>query len=306
MPSILFKPRIQLIDSNGDPVVGGYIYTWAAGTSTPKNTYDDYALTTPNPNPIRTGNDGTPSNGGTPIDVYLDGAYKIDIRDANNVSFAGYPVDNVISLSDFDFSGLTASVADLNSTTTTGLLKTANYAIQLTDRGKTILASASAGKIDINLLAVLTAQNGYRITIKKVDTSLNEVEVISSIPELIEGRTSYILYDYNDFIEILCNGSGWKVVASQIRGTIVGLTAAPSPVLSLTDNFKTFNCDASGGSFTIPLPASASVAKGYMISFKKIDSSENTITIRADGSEKIDGLGTIILTGYNEFFGLKN
>ena len=122
MPSILFKPRIQLIDSNGDPVVGGYIYTWAAGTSTPKVTYDDYALITPNPNPIRTGNDGTPSNGGTPIDVYLDGAYKIDIRDANNVSFAGYPVDNVISLSDFNFDGLTASIADLNSTTTTSLL----------------------------------------------------------------------------------------------------------------------------------------------------------------------------------------
>lgn len=300
MPSLLFEPRIQLIDSNGDPIVNGYIYTYAAGTSTPKDTYDDYAATIVNPNPIRTGSDGRPASD---INVYLSGAYKIDIHDENDVALPGYPVDNVISATDIDFTGLTASIADLNSTTTTSIAKAINYAIVLTDRGKTVLMDASSGSLNVNLLAATTAADGYRITIKKTDNSLNMVTIVPDGSETIDIRPQYILYDYNDFLEILCDGSNWKIVAAQIRGTIITVTGAT--VIDLEDNGHYYECDGSGGGFNMTLPPSATVGKGFVVSFKKTDATTNEITLVPDGAETIDGETTLILRTKNDTFGLK-
>jgi len=53
-------------------------------------------------------------------------------------------------------------------------------------------------------------------------------------------------------------------------------------------------CDASGGSFTITLPAVASyVGKQYHV--KKIDTTTNTVTVNANGTETIDGTLTLVL-----------
>ena len=41
-------PVIQFFDDNGDPLSGGKVETYISGTSTPKATYSDEALTTPN------------------------------------------------------------------------------------------------------------------------------------------------------------------------------------------------------------------------------------------------------------------
>jgi hypothetical protein len=42
----------QFFDNNGDPLVGGKLYTYAAGTTTPQVTYTTSSGTTPNSNPI--------------------------------------------------------------------------------------------------------------------------------------------------------------------------------------------------------------------------------------------------------------
>jgi len=55
-----------------------------------------------------------------------------------------------------------------------------------------------------------------------------------------------------------------------------------------------FDCDASGGSFIVTLPPAGSSTR--VLFFKKIDSSANTITIDADGSETIDGSTTAVLS----------
>jgi hypothetical protein len=44
--------RFQAFDSNGDPLAGGKLYSYAAGTTTPQATYTTSALTTPNANPV--------------------------------------------------------------------------------------------------------------------------------------------------------------------------------------------------------------------------------------------------------------
>lgn len=45
-------PKQQFFDANGQPLVGGKIYTYAAGTTTPIATYVDAAGVTTNTNPI--------------------------------------------------------------------------------------------------------------------------------------------------------------------------------------------------------------------------------------------------------------
>jgi hypothetical protein len=54
-------------------------------------------------------------------------------------------------------------------------------------------------------------------------------------------------------------------------------------------------CDATGGAFTVTLPAAAGVS-GQSISVKKTDASANAITVDGNGSETIDGAATLALS----------
>lgn len=50
--SLTPSPVMAFFDANGNPLVGGKIYTYAAGTTTPLATYTDYGAGTPNANPV--------------------------------------------------------------------------------------------------------------------------------------------------------------------------------------------------------------------------------------------------------------
>ncbi|MFA6204459.1 MAG: hypothetical protein WC710_14875, partial [Gallionella sp.] len=54
MPVVKLAPiaRKQYTDNNGDPVVGGKLFTYAAGSTTKQATYTDSTGTTANTNPI--------------------------------------------------------------------------------------------------------------------------------------------------------------------------------------------------------------------------------------------------------------
>ena len=45
-------PKLQFFDANGDPLVGGLLYTYEAGTTTPLATYTDSTGVSANTNPI--------------------------------------------------------------------------------------------------------------------------------------------------------------------------------------------------------------------------------------------------------------
>lgn len=46
------NPKVQLLDASGRPCAGCYLWTYAAGTSTPQATYTDSTAGTPNTNPV--------------------------------------------------------------------------------------------------------------------------------------------------------------------------------------------------------------------------------------------------------------
>lgn len=75
----IFAPVFRYLDSNGDPLAGGKVYFYAAGTSTPKDTYSDYDGSVPNTNP-----------------VILDARGEANIRGAGLYKIAVYSADDVL------------------------------------------------------------------------------------------------------------------------------------------------------------------------------------------------------------------
>lgn len=90
----------QLFDNNGDPLSGGLIYTYEAGTTTPWATYTSEAGTTPNANPIV-----LDSAGRTPAEIWLDAgyAYKFVVRNSAGVLIGTY--DDVPGIGDASVTG---------------------------------------------------------------------------------------------------------------------------------------------------------------------------------------------------------
>jgi hypothetical protein len=87
--SALLLPVLKqrFFDSNGAPLVGGFLWSYVAGTSTPAATYSDYSGSIPNTNPVVLDSTGSAS-------VWLGaGAYKFILMDQNNV--VQFSVDEV-------------------------------------------------------------------------------------------------------------------------------------------------------------------------------------------------------------------
>lgn len=80
-------PKQQYIGILGTPLVGGKVYTYAAGTTNPKPTYTDAAGTVPHQNPIVLNTRGEP-----PTAIFWSGNYRVDVRDA--LGNLVYSVDN--------------------------------------------------------------------------------------------------------------------------------------------------------------------------------------------------------------------
>lgn len=76
-------------DSNGAPLVGGKLYSYQAGTSTPLATYTDESGVTPNTNPIILDANGE-------ADIWMGSqTYKFTLTDANGV--VQWTTDNVVA-----------------------------------------------------------------------------------------------------------------------------------------------------------------------------------------------------------------
>lgn len=97
--------RHKYFATDGTPLAGGKVYTYEAGTNTPKTTWYDEAGTIPNTNPVILDAEGEAF-------IRWDGAYKVNITDSNDVPQPGWPVDNFKS-DPYGVSGVPAQLAAL-------------------------------------------------------------------------------------------------------------------------------------------------------------------------------------------------
>lgn len=88
MASLSPTPKLQFFGTDGLPLVGGKLYTYAAGTTTPLATYTDYTGNTSNTNPVI-----LDSNGQANVWLPDTTGYKYILKDADDVTL--YTVDYV-------------------------------------------------------------------------------------------------------------------------------------------------------------------------------------------------------------------
>lgn len=97
------SPKLQFFDNNGNPLVGGKLYTYIAGTTTPQVTYTSASGSSANANPVVLNSRGE-------ADVYLlASAYKFVLRDSADALI--WTVDNINQLTATN----TLAVADTGS-----------------------------------------------------------------------------------------------------------------------------------------------------------------------------------------------
>jgi hypothetical protein len=83
-------PRFKFTDASGNPLSGGSVTVYLAGTTTLANTFQDKALTIANTNPVAL--DG---NGACLFWVDPASNYKLLLKDSHGATVSGWPVDNV-------------------------------------------------------------------------------------------------------------------------------------------------------------------------------------------------------------------
>jgi hypothetical protein len=122
----ILQPHATYVDAAGDPCVGCFLYSYAAGTTTPLNTYTDSTGGTPNTNPVVLGTDGGAA-------VWLGASsYKFILKDTgltpiwtvDNVSGVGKSLSLYVPLAGGTMTGLL--------TNTTGFAGTINGAVSAT------------------------------------------------------------------------------------------------------------------------------------------------------------------------------
>ena len=126
-------PKLQFFDANGNPLVGGKLYSYAAGTSTPQATYTGNTTTTANTNPVILNSRGEAG-------VWLSSSYyKLKLTDSNDVEI--WTVDNVggfATMADLTaaIAALTASLASSSGSSMIGFIQAGTSAVATTAQTK--------------------------------------------------------------------------------------------------------------------------------------------------------------------------
>jgi hypothetical protein len=228
--SALAGAGAQFFDSNGDPLSGGLLYTYAAGTTTPETTYTDDSGLTTNANPIV-----LDSAGRTPAGVWLTQAiaYKFalktslgidiwtfdDIVGVNDVSavawadltgtpttLAGYGITDALSTA-----AAAATYAPINSPALTGAptaadnggtqqsigwrdapqnSQTANYILTLADRGKSVLMNGTSLTLTIPANGVTAFPIGTVVVAVNINTTSLSIAINTDTLTLANSTTT--------------------------------------------------------------------------------------------------------------------
>lgn len=120
-------PKFRAIQADNTPLVGGKLYTFAAGTTTPQATYTDYGGLTPNTNPIILNVNGE-------ADVWFDPSlsYKLVLKSATDViqwTVDNYQADSIaatlkLDLADSSDAGKGDALVAVKSTLTGSVART--------------------------------------------------------------------------------------------------------------------------------------------------------------------------------------
>ena len=172
------QPKAQFFDASGSPLVGGKVYTYAAGTTTPLETYTSESAVTPNTNPVILDSRGECNlwfSNASSYKVILESAtdvlqWTVDnistygtlaSQNSNNVAITGGTIAGVTITT----STITGDISGNAGTVTNGVYLTATQTLT----NKTITGLASASTVNDSVGTPYTV--GYRSVPQSLNTT---------------------------------------------------------------------------------------------------------------------------------------
>jgi hypothetical protein len=175
----------KFTDDDGMPLAGGKLYTYAAGTTTPKATYQDRDGDAAHTNPIVLDANGECAQ------IWLDeGGYKFKLDDANDVEL--WIEDDITTLDEARLASAfyrdVVYITDADSP----------YVVSQSDNGKLISASPASGAITISLAQISALTLPFNIAIQTTSIA-NNVTINRGGTDTIgsSGATSKVLSTTN-------------------------------------------------------------------------------------------------------------
>lgn len=193
-----------ITDTNGNPLNGGKVYTYEAGTTTPKTCWTAADKSAAATNPVILNARGQAA-------LYADGNYKFVIKDASD--------NAIITLDNMHYVLVTALDRAIKAIT-------GNYVVE--DEYDVIFGNAAGGNIIVTLPTAV-GNDGRELIIKKTDSSAFTVTIDGAGTETIEGSLSIILTKQYEALYIVSNGANWVEVITNYQLTGWPPTATPTP-----------------------------------------------------------------------------
>ncbi len=201
----------RITDANGDPVSGGYLEFYQAGTSTPRTVYSDSGLSVSLGTIVYGDTGGYPvstQGGTTKVSVYTGtGAFKVIVKDASGTTLITR--DDIPGALDTSAFTPTSAVPE-----TPTISKTAAYSVVVGDAGKLINANCTGGTFTITLPSAVTAGGGFRVGVRHAGTANGvTISTVSSQTIAQPGpATSHMtLTGRGETVWLVSDGSGWTI-----------------------------------------------------------------------------------------------
>jgi hypothetical protein len=238
------KQGEQFFDASGNPLAGGKVYFYQAGTTTPQTTYSDSGGTTPNTNPLVLNSAGRLT---TPVyfgdsDSFSD--YKETLTTSADVTVSPWPFDNIPAAVPAETAAAFAPPL-LSWTQVTNAASP--VALTAADAGKAYEADTTSGNIEFDLPSAASVGDGKGFIFKKT-VAANSMVIDPNGSETIDNSsTSLTLTDANVVVGIYSNGAEWY----RIDGFLDAVTLAPvlGPLLPGVQSVQVFT---SSGTWTKP------------------------------------------------------
>jgi hypothetical protein len=190
--AVLYTPHfIQFSDGNGVPYAGGKLYTYAAGTDTPKATYTTAAGTVENANPVVLDSAGRAT-------IFLSGSYKFTLTTSADV--------------------LVKTTDNITSFTESGEIATESIATQ---------DQAESGTDNTKVMTPLRAQQA----IAALGAFVNEfrLSLTTAVPvttsDVVAASTIYLVPYTGNKIALYSSGVWQNIVSAQVSLALSGLTS---------------------------------------------------------------------------------
>lgn len=277
----IWRPKgYQFFDSNGDPLNGGKLTYYNAGTLTARTVYKDADEAVAWSQPVT-----LDSAGRLTASVYVPtGEFKEKLTTSGDVEiFTEDEIPGAVVTVDVNYARPQPPV----------VVKAASYTVTTDDLGSLFSIDSSGAAVTMTLPSAVTAGNGAWLAFQKTAGG-NTVTIATSASQTINGSSSVTLRPTNHRLELVSNGANWLVQGNYALPWTPVLAKTSAYTVTSADMGSLITADTTAGQFTITLPALSGIENGFRVSFQVIAGTAGLI-IDGAGAEEINGQANIVL-----------